>query len=210
VNELEVAFLAAWEKRHMKTFVLTLCISLLCPLAVRASQNDDKLKSFPSNEEINLLVTQANRAMEQFKVIEIQAEGLLGKEAFDQDRKLFEHWAFMQKALKENPQAFNSSLGFEAVLDLDDASRNSAMCANMAATQALKDVANGTIEHTTVIVSLSQSCLDVSTLLYTVSENASSLYKKYLAWRREFSAQAMDAVQKCQDVLKELAAKKKQ
>jgi hypothetical protein len=75
---------------------------------------------------------------------------------------------------------------------------------------ALKDIANGTLEQTTLILNLSQSCTDVSTLLYTLSENAASLYKKYLAWQREYSAQAMDAVQKCQDVLKELAAKKKQ
>ena len=197
----------------MKRFVLSLCLSVLCPLSTPANQNEDGHKSFPSNEEINLLAAQASRAMDQFKVIVDQAEKLLGKDApdaFERDRMLFRHWAVMEKALKENPQEFNSLLGFEAVLDLDDASRNSALCASDAAVHALKDIANGTIEQTTLILNLSQSCTDVSTLLYTVSENAASLYKKYLAWQRESSGRAVDAVQKCTEALKSLAATKKQ
>ncbi len=153
----------------MKTFVLSPCFSALCPLFTPANQNEDGHKSFPSNEEINLLAAQASRAMDQFKVIVDQAEKLLGKDApdaFERDRMLFRHWAVMEKALKENPQEFNSLLGFEALLDLDDASRNSAVCASDAAVHALKDVANGTIEQTTLILNLSQSCTDVSTALH--------------------------------------------
>lgn len=191
----------------MKTFALSLCLGLLYPSLIAAKQ-DDNLSSFPSNTEINLLVTQASRAIDQYKVVVDQAEALLGKDAFEQDRMLFAHWTQMRKVLKENPQAFNSSVGFEAVLDLDDASRNAALCAHGAATRALKDIANGTVQQTSLILNLSQSCTDASTLLYTVSENASSLYKKFLAWQRDATGKAMEVVQKCQDVLKETTKRK--
>ena len=197
----------------MKIVILNLFLSVLCPVFTSANQSEDRIKSFPSNQEINLLAAQATRAMDQYKSIVEQAQQLLGKDApdaFQQDRMLLAHWAVTQKALKENPQEFNSPLGFEAVLDLDDASRNAALCAGGATLHALKDVVNRTIEQTTLILNLNQSCTDVSTLLYTVSENAAALYKKHLAWQRESSGRAMDVVQKCTEALKRLASTKKQ
>jgi hypothetical protein len=44
--------------------------------------------------------------------------------------------------------------------------------------------------------------MDVSSLLYTISESASALYKKTLAWQSEMVAQAADTLQQCQNALK--------
>jgi hypothetical protein len=190
----------------------SLCFLILCPVLALANRND-KLNSFPSTPEINLLVTQADRAMDQYKLIVDQAEQLLGKDApdaFSQDRKLIANSALIQKALKAQPQKFNSPLGFDTVINLDDASRNAVLCASSALTHAVKDLAGGTIQQTTLIITLSQNCTDVSTLLYTVSENAGALYEKYLSWQSEASAQAMNAIDKCTAALKEVAARKKQ
>jgi hypothetical protein len=49
---------------------------------------------------------------------------------------------------------------------------------------------------------LTQSCLDASTLLYTVSETAFNMYGEYLLAEDQMTKKAMSGLNQCVDILK--------
>jgi hypothetical protein len=51
-----------------------------------------------------------------------------------------------------------------------------------------------------------QSCSDVSTLVYTVSENAASLYQRYVEAEEQLAVRGAEAAEKCIDILKKNGA----
>ena len=53
------------------------------------------------------------------------------------------------------------------------------------------------------LLCLSRACADVSTLIYTGMENAGTLYHRYLGAITDVTEQAVAAVQKCGDILKQ-------
>jgi hypothetical protein len=126
-----------------------------------------------------------------------------GAEAAITDRKVVQALETAAKALKTHPQMFNGPLGFTFFEWLDDASRNAALCASAANTEAAKYLMAGDTSKADEMIHLSQSSTDVSTLIYTVSENAGSLYERYL--KAEESV-----VQRCADDPKKGSPAKKQ
>jgi hypothetical protein len=52
------------------------------------------------------------------------------------------------------------------------------------------------------LIDLGRSCQDVSTLLYTVSENAGSLYQRYVEAEQQLAAHGAEVAGKCADILK--------
>jgi hypothetical protein len=173
------------------------------------AQNSDK--PFPSNDEIKLLLTQADRAMEQYKAAinleEAQFEKSSGQaDAVAKDREVAANYEIMSKGMETKPQLFNSRFGFEIVTLLDDAVRNSLLCSTQAAMGIPR--ASGVSEAQSFL-HLAQTCSDASTLLYTVSENAAALYEKYLAAAEVLENKTADVATKCTDILKKNAASQK-
>jgi hypothetical protein len=138
--------------------LLSICL-LWYPSFVCAGQ-ENQLPDFPSDTEIKLVMAQANRAFEQYKSVIGHAEQLLGKDPLEQDRMLLGHWETTSKTLSQNPQAFNSETGLDALVDLDDAARNTALCADQASTQVLNDLNNIHSQKSSLLLELHQSCLD--------------------------------------------------
>ena len=164
----------------------------------------DKDKPFPSNDEINLLLTQGNRAMEQYRAAVNLEEAEMEKTseeagAVAKDREVYEGWATLSEGMKTKPQAFNSRFGVEIVLLLDDASRNTMVCSSQA---ALRVASSKNVSDAQSVLQLAQTCLDTSTLIYTVSENAAALYRKYLAAQEQLTNESAAVASKCMDVLK--------
>jgi hypothetical protein len=56
---------------------------------------------------------------------------------------------------------------------------------------------------------LAQSCSDVSTLIYTVSENADSLYQRYVEAEEQLATQGVETAQRCAAALKKSVPTKK-
>ena len=101
-------------------------------------QAQDQDKPFPSSDEINLLLAQGDRAMEQYKVAVNLEEMEFDKTpeeagAVAKDREVYAGWETMSKGMKVKPHAFNTQFGFEITMLLDDASRNALLCSNQAA-----------------------------------------------------------------------------
>jgi hypothetical protein len=132
--------------------------------------------ALPSDSDINLVVLQADAAMDEYRAAAGQEETLMGKagaDAASRDKVLLGAWDYASRGFKSRPQTFNSELGFEIVLVLDDAARNTALC-DGAALSAQKNGGDGGRAE------LAKTCSDASTHLHAASQSVSALYRQYL------------------------------
>jgi hypothetical protein len=106
------------------------------------------------------------------------------------------------KAFKGKPQGFNGPLGFSFFEWLDDADRNALLCGSGASGQATLQMMAGNKDKAETLLHLAQSCSAVSTLIYTVSENAGSLYQRYVEAEQQLAVQGAEVAEKCRDILK--------
>jgi hypothetical protein len=162
-------------------------------------------KTFPTDDEINLLLTQTDRAVQQYKSVIDQEQIEMGKsyaEAVARDRQVVNALEGALKALKAHPQGFNAPGGFAVILWLDDADRNALLCASGAMSLSTLKVIAGDSDKANNLTHLSQTCMNASSLLYTVSENASSLYLRYVEGEEQLAAKGLETAQKCMDILK--------
>lgn len=181
------------------------CAFVLLTIGFAAAGNAQADKSFPTDDEINLLLTQTERAMQQYKPLIDQEEIQMGDsyaEASANDRQVVNGLETAVRAFKAKPQGFNGPLGFAFFEWLDDADRNALLCSNGASTRSTLAMMAGNTGKAEALIHLSQSCSDVSTLIYTVSENAGSLYQRYAEAEEQLATQATDLMQKCTDILK--------
>jgi hypothetical protein len=162
-------------------------------------------KTLPTDDEINLVLTQTERAVQQYKPLIDQEETQMGKNVSDavaHDREVVHALETAVKAFRRKPQGFNGPLGFVFFGWLDDADRNALLCASGASTQATSEIMAGNVAKADSLVQLAHSCTDVSTLIYTVSENAGTLYQRYVQAEEQLAAQAAVVAEKCVDILK--------
>jgi hypothetical protein len=128
--------------------------------------------NFPTNDEIKLVMTQTTRAIDLYKPfldIEEKTLGKQGAEAAAKDREVVKS---IEKAVIDfgnDPQTFNSPLGFFFFEWLDDASRNALLCSNSASNDIAVSVMSGDKAKAESAFQLQQGCFNASTLLYTVS-----------------------------------------
>jgi hypothetical protein len=132
--------------------------------------------ALPSDSEINLVVLQADAAMEEYRAVAGQEETVMGNagaDAASRDKVLLGAWDYASKGFKSRPQTFNSELGFEIVLVLDDAARNTALCGGAVLSAEKNGGVGGRAE-------LAKACGDASTHLHAASQSVSALYRQYL------------------------------
>ena len=180
------------------------CTPALALLAVTFAvlANAQTGKTFPSDDEINLVLTQTERAIQLYKPLINREETEMGKsyaDAVARDRQVVTALETAVKAFKIKPQGFNGPLGFAFFEWLDDASRNALLCASGAISS---QISAGNTEKANSLIHLAQNCLDASTLIYTVSENAGSLYQRYVDAEQQLAVQATEVAEKCTNILK--------
>jgi hypothetical protein len=149
------------------------------PLERCNGQDKDKPVNFPSDDAIRLVLTQADRAIGQYKPLLDQEEKMLGNEGAEgvgKDREVVAGIEMAIKGFGKNPQAFNGPLGFSVFEWLDDASRSAVLCSANAVNKAFESLLDGNKDKAESALHLSHNCTDASTLLYTVSENAGAHY----------------------------------
>lgn len=181
---------------------ILLCVLGFCCVGSHAQ---DRGPNFPTDEEIRLVLTQADRGIQEYKPLLDSEEKLYGKKgeaAVAKDREVVRGIETAIKAFGKNPQAFNGPLGFSFFEWLDDASRNALLCASSALTEASANMAAGGQAKAAMEISLSQSCMAISTLFYTVSENAGALYTRYVEGEEKLAELGAQMAQKCAEALK--------
>jgi hypothetical protein len=179
---------------HMRTLVWSLILFFSFGSIARAQ---DKLPDTPTDDEINLMLSQLERAMDQYEVLIIQEDKLLaGVHEADTttDKRLVDLWKMLNKGLRGSPQKFNSQGGFDLLILIDDAARNAALAATNASKQTTQEIIAGRTEKAELLVTLMQNASGTSTLLYTVSENCTALYQKYLTFLHAFVYKATEAL----------------
>ena len=180
--------------------------------AVVGHTQDQKIQAVPTDDEINLVITQTERAIQQYKPLIDQEEIQMGKgyaEAVARDRQVVNALEAAVKAFKVKPQGFNGPLGFAFFEWLDDADRNALLCSSGASNQAALSMMAGNQNNASHLLHLSQSCAAVSNLVYTVSENAGSLYQRYVEAEEQLAAKGLATAQKCMEALKRPDTKEK-
>lgn len=158
----------------MRLLNKTSVIALLIGFGAGAGHAQGKA-ALPSDSEINLVVLQADAAMDEYRAAAGQEETFMGKtggDAASRDKVLLGAWDYASRGFKSRPQTFNSELGFEIVLVLDDAARSTALCGGVTLS-AEKDGVGGRPE-------LAKACSDASTHLHAASQSVSALYRQYL------------------------------
>jgi hypothetical protein len=190
--------------------LLRCCLILLCVLGLFrvSSQAQDRDINFPTDEEIKLVLTQADRATQQYKPlvdIEEKMYGKNGEAAVAKDRQVIGALETAIKAFGKNPQAFNGPLGFAFFEWLDDVGRNALLCASGASNEVASNILAGDKGKADLEISLSQNCANISTLFYTVSENAGALYLRYVQGEEKLTRKGAGAAQKCAEALKQKA-----
>ena len=181
---------------------ILVCILSFCGVSSQAQNQDE---NFPTNEEIKLVLTQADRAIQQYKPLLDMEEKMLakkGEDAVAKDREVVRGIETAIRSFGKNPQAFNGPLGFSFFEWLDDADRNALLCVSGASNEAIGHILAEDKEKAELAMSLSQSCLAVSTLLYTVSENAGALYTRYVQNEEKLAEQGAEVTKKCMEILK--------
>jgi hypothetical protein len=132
--------------------------------------------------------------------------GTSGTDAIAHDRQVVSGLEMAVKTFKGKPQGFNGPLGFAFFEWLDDASRNAALCGSGIVTEAMSQMVDRKTDKASSLIHLAHACMDVSTLIYTVSENAGALYQRYIDAEQELAEQAAEVAQKCTDILKKNGA----
>jgi len=184
---------------------------LIVPVVVFAQT--DKDINFPRTDEIQLAVSQAERAFDQYER-SIALEGGLpsmqkDKTAVERDGETLKSARSMTASLKKKPEALHGLGGFLLLGLLDDASRNAALCAG----SAFSEIGGGLLSGQGLdrakayeYLNVAQACQDVSVQLYTVSENVHALMVRELEGQQAVNQQATDMLTKCTAILKSAKA----
>ena len=168
-------------------------------------------RTFPTDEEVGLLLTQTDRALDRYKPLLDEQEAQIGKsveEDVANDRKLVTSVQGSIKVLSAKRQSFNGPMGFAFFESLVDMDRNALRCGFAASSQSSGYVIAGDHDKADALLHLSQKCMDLSMLIYTISENASSLYKRFIQAEDQWAAHSTQEARQCEDALEKNRPKK--
>jgi hypothetical protein len=185
--------------------VLLLAVALLCAYTSASTFPDkvvppssSKEQNFPRTEEIQLVVSQSERAFESYKQSISFEEALDSSKqnsfGVEQDKELLKAGQKLTSALTKNPDGFHGVGGLLLLSTLDDASRNAALCTASAFSEMakVKDVSQGY-----QLLAVIQSCTDVSQQLYIVSQNVHALLVREMESQALLNEQAVEALHTC-------------
>ena len=169
---------------------------------------------FPTTDEIQLVVTQAERSFAEYKTtVDQEADVPSAKNdssGVEKDRELLAMAKKVIDGLKKKPDVFNSLGGLLLLTTLDDASRNAALCSSSGIGDVGELLASNTVNVARgyQILSIAQTCVSVSTQLYTVSESVSALLGRSMKAQNALNDKALETVNKCKAIIKASAGTK--
>jgi hypothetical protein len=186
--------------------LLFLTVFLVCAVSLSAQTTPE----FPTTNEINTLMQQANLAMKQYQVAMLDETAKIGKDTDSQENEkhALENWQFIVSVVKPKPDNFNSGVGFMVVDQLNTAYQNALACEvnaqiNLGAAVVLKDD-----NHQNAAKDMSNECMNAAQLLAIVKVSATNLYTKYLQAHKVVYEQSFSTAVTCNEALKKVTANK--
>lgn len=185
---------------------LLLALFLVCAVSLSAQSTPE----FPTTNEINTLMQQANLAMNQYEVAMLDETAKLGKDADNEEseKKALKNWQFIVSVVKPKPDNFNSGVGFMVVDQLNTAYQNALACevnslTSLGAAIILKDESRQNAAK-----DVSNECMNAAQLLAIVKVSATNLYTKYLQAHKVVYEESFSAAVSCGEALKKVTANK--
>jgi hypothetical protein len=186
------------------TCLLSVMLLILCAFSSTAqAQKHDP--NFPTDDEIRLVLTQAKRAVGEYKPLLDMEEKMLGKagaEAVAKDREVVRGIDTAIELFGKNPQAFNGPLGFAFFEWIDDTGRNALLSSVKASSDSTVDLIDGDAQKARANAELAKDFANISTVFYTVSENAGALYLRYVEGEEQLAKKGFQVATDCADILK--------
>ncbi len=184
--------------------VCALTSILVCPVA------QGQKEVFPKDEEITLVMTQTDRALVGYQAAVNLQERLMKSEAgVADDKTIIEGLRAMSKAIGKQPQKFNTVFGVDFIMMLDDASRDAALCTAEAIKRSVQSTVSGDSAEGESYLLLSQNCTAVSESFYTLSENASVLYRRYVKGEEALAENPFNTAMECDAALTKMKSQPK-
>lgn len=195
----------------MPTAAVVFCLLFLTSFCIAQEQKDEP--KFPTNEEIQLVLTQAERAFDQYKASVISEAELptakQDKSSLEKDQEVVRLSAKLLDALKKRPETFNGLGGLLLLTTLDDASRNAALCANAGTLDIAKNILDKPdVNAANRMLAIAGKCTDVSSHLYTVSESVNALLVRNMDAQANLNEEAMKTIDECRATLDSVRKKK--
>jgi hypothetical protein len=186
-------------------------IALILIFGFATVTNAQSEKAFPSDEEIGLLVVQADRTIQRYKPLLDEQETEIGKSVADEiakERQAVSSLDTLMKTLKNRHSAFNGPLGFAFLESLHEAERNLLRCVSSASSGSTGYMIAGNRDKADTLLRLSQSCMDVSLLIYTISEDVATAYKHFIEAQDQWAAHNTQAARKCENEMEKIRPRK--
>jgi hypothetical protein len=189
--------------RAMRHALILLALSSSLASAQRTANKPEE-PNFPTNDEIQLITTQADRAFglykdslgrqEAFGLVALQSD----TESFARERKLVELSRELLAGLRADPNKFHGLGGLLLLSGLDDASRNAALCSGQGlANVALDLTTKPDLKKARELLSVAESCASVSAHLYTVSESLHALLVREIVGQQIVTDKAIAVISQC-------------
>jgi len=192
--------------------MMVFCLLVLTRCAM-AQQEKLKTPQFSSTDEIQLVLTQSERVLEQYKQsLTMEAELPTFKHdpsAVEKDTEVYNRGVELVGALSKHPEGFHGVGGLLLMSSLDDASRNAALCSGTAYNDTMEAVMTKSDVHSAESwMHVGLSCINISGYLYTVSESVQALLVRDLKAQQMLNQSAVETVNSCIAALKKCASKK--
>jgi hypothetical protein len=168
-------------------------------------------KAFPTDEEISLLLAQTDRTLQRYKPLLDEQETEIGTSVADEiakDRQSLSTLEMVMKNLKNRRSAFNGLQGFTFLESLHDADRTLSRCVNTASSASTGYMIAGNRDKADSLVRLSERCMDVSLLINTTTESASTLYRHFIEAQDQWAAHSTQDARKCENELEKIRPRK--
>jgi hypothetical protein len=182
---------------------------LMVQFAITANAQSEKV--FPTDEEITLLLAQADRTIERYKPLLDEQETQIGKSVADEiakDRQSLSTLETVMKNFKNRRSAFNGLQGFTFLESLHDAERNVLRCVSSASSTSTGYMIAGNRDKADDLLRLSQSCMDVSVLVYATTESAVTLYQHFIEAEDQWAAHSTQEARQCENTLEKIRPRK--
>jgi hypothetical protein len=187
------------------------CVFLVLILGFAIMAEAQVEKAFPTEEEIDLLMAQADRAMQRYKPLLDEQETEIGKSVAPEiarDRQSAGTLELVLKSLQSQHSRFNGLQGFTFLESLHEVERNLLRCVNTASSGSTGYMIAGIRDKAADLLGLSQHCQDLSLLVYTINENAVTLYQHFIEAEDQWAAHSSQEARQCENALEKIRPRK--
>ncbi|MGC2163782.1 MAG: hypothetical protein WA634_17890 [Silvibacterium sp.] len=185
---------------------LAFAVALLCTFSPNSYCQSPEPVSLPTTDQISTVLDQVDQSLSSIKLAVSLESGLPSsrenRSGVKTDKEGIADIEAVVSKLRKNPESFNGPLGFMLFPDLDDLSRNAALCEASASSDAAKAIISGDKVAAYSALNVQGACFGASTASYEASQGAYHLFLQELLAQSGVNDRAAEALTKMTEALK--------